>query len=119
MLDLLRGALATGVDLVHTRIRVLGVELEQEVLHACSLIVQAVATLLIAVLATVFIGVALIVVFWDNHRELVALLVAGFFVLLTAAAIGLLKHSVSARRQPFSATLEALERDAAVLRGHR
>jgi uncharacterized membrane protein YqjE len=118
-LDPLRAAVATGLDFVHTHIQLFGVELEQELWRARSLVVQAVAALLLTFLAAGFLGFALIVVFWDNHRQLVTVLVAAFFAALAAVAAGVLRRSVAARLRPFASTLELLERDREALRGDR
>jgi uncharacterized membrane protein YqjE len=120
LIDALRSAISTGIDLVHTRARLLSVELEQETLRALSLIIHAIAALLLACAAAGFIGIALIVVFWDTHRELVAMLVAAFFALSAAVAAWFLKRTLATRRRPFQSTLEALdgERVGLVARSH-
>jgi uncharacterized membrane protein YqjE len=74
---------------------------------------------LLAVFTVGFTGFALVVVFWDSHRELVAILVAGFFALLATVVIVRLKRALAARPRPFKSTLEVLERDANSLRGGR
>jgi len=118
LLESLRAAAGTGLDAIHTRVQLFGVELEQELLHACSLIIQSVTTLLLSCLAVGFIGLAVIVAFWDSHRVLVAILVAAFFVLLAAAAALFLKRTLAGRPKPFQSTLEVLERDIDTLRGN-
>jgi uncharacterized membrane protein YqjE len=119
LLDSLRRAAGTGVDLVHTRVELFGVELEQELMRAIRLMIHGISTLLLAVFAIVFIGFAVIVVFWDTHRELAALLVAGFFALLALVAAILLQRALKRPHRPFNSTLEVLEDDAAALRGER
>jgi uncharacterized membrane protein YqjE len=116
LLESLRAAVGTGLDAVHTRVQLFGNDLEQELLHTCSLIIQSLTTLLLASLAVGFIGLAVIVVFWDSHRVLAAALVATFFVLLTAVAAIFLKWTLAGRPQPFHSTLEVLKRDIEVLR---
>jgi uncharacterized membrane protein YqjE len=119
LLDSARGIADTGIDFVHTRVQLFGVELEQQLLWARSLIAQAVAAVLLAVFTVGFTGFALVVVFWDSHRELVAILVAGFFALLATVSVIRLQRALAARPQPFKSTLEVLERDANALRGDR
>jgi uncharacterized membrane protein YqjE len=92
LLDSLRGVADTGLDFVQTRVQLF---------------------------AVTFIGIALVVVFWDSHRELVAILVAGFFVLLAAVVAIRLKRALASRPRPFNSTLEVLERDRAALRSSR
>ena len=112
----LRSALATGLDVLHTRICLFGTELEQELLRAGSLVLQAITALLLAFFAIGFIGLALIIIFWDSHRQLVALLVAAFFLVLAVATALRLKRALADRPRPFNATLEALEQDRDALR---
>jgi uncharacterized membrane protein YqjE len=119
LLASLRSAAGTGLDFVHSRIQLFGVELEQELLRTRSLIIQGVTALLLAVLAAGFVGIALIVMYWDTHRELVAVLVAVFFALLAAAAGVLFKRSLDLKPRPFNSTLEVLERDGDALRVDR
>lgn len=119
LLDSLRGVADTGLDFVQTRVQLFSVDLEQELISASSLIMQAVAAVLLAIFAITFIGIALVVVFWDSHRELVAILVAGFFVLLAAVVAIRLKRALAARPRPFNSTLEVLARDRDALRSSR
>lgn len=117
LLESLRAAAGTGIEAIHTRVQLFGVELEQELLLACRLIIQSVTTLLLTCLAVGFIGFAVIVAFWDSHRVLVAMLVAAFFVLLAAVAAFSIKRTLAGRPKPFQSTLEVLERDIDSLRG--
>lgn len=119
LLDSLRTVAGTGLDFVHTRVELFGVELQQELMGALKLVIQGITALLLALLATGFTGFALIVIFWDSHRTLVAVLVAAFFALLAAATIVVVKRSLGARPRPFNSTLEVIERDIAALRGGR
>jgi uncharacterized membrane protein YqjE len=117
LLDSLRTVVGTGLEIVHTRIELFGIELEQELMRTRSLIVRSIAALLLIFLAAGFAGFAVIVVFWESHRQLAAILVAGFFALLAAVAVGMLKRFESARPRPFASTLEVLENDSDALQG--
>jgi uncharacterized membrane protein YqjE len=119
LLDSLRTVVGTGLDIVRTRVELFGIELEQELLRTRSLIVRSVAALLLIFLAAGFAGFAVIVVFWESHRQLAAALVAAFFALLAAAAVGMLRHFERTRPRPFAATLEVLEKDSDALQGLR
>ncbi|MEO6079664.1 MAG: phage holin family protein [Steroidobacteraceae bacterium] len=119
LLDSLHTAAGTGLDFVQTRVQLFGVELEQELRRARSLVIQAIGVLLLAVLAAGFVGIALIVFFWDSHRELVAILVAAFFAVAAALAAAMLKRSVDAKPRPFDSTLDVLKRDFDALRNRR
>ena len=112
----LRSLLSTSVALVHTRVELIGVELEQELWRARSLLVWAFAALLLTLLAVGFAGVALIVTFWDSHREHVSALVAGGFVGLALLAVFFFLRTLRAKPRLFESTLRELERDAEALR---
>lgn len=116
LVDALRSAASAGLDFLHSHLELFGVEFEQELWRARQLITRTVAAVLLACLAAGFSGFALIVLFWDSHRELAAGIVAAVFVAAAAVAIVVLKRSVDARLQPFASTLEMLERDRQALR---
>jgi uncharacterized membrane protein YqjE len=119
LFESLRSAAGTGLGFVQTRVQLFGVELEQELLRARSLIIRGVTAVLLVFLAAGFGGTALIVLFWDTHRELAAILVAVFFALLATVAGVLFKSALSLRSRPFDSTLEVLERDRDAMRGGR
>lgn len=112
----MRSLLSSGVALVHTRVELIGVEIEQELWRARSLLVWAFAALLLTLLAIGFAGVALIVTFWDSHRELVSMLVAVTFVALAVLAVFLLARTLRAKPRLFESTLRELEHDLETLR---
>jgi uncharacterized membrane protein YqjE len=119
LVESLRSLLTTSVALIQTRVELFGIELEQELWRFRSLLVWGFAALLLALLAIGFLGVALIVGFWDTHRVLVSALVAGGFIVMTLVAVGLLVRATKARPQLFEGTLQALERDLETLRRER
>jgi len=119
LLESLRSLLTTSLSLVHTRVELIGIELEQELWRLRSLLIWGFASLLLALMAVGFVGVALIVKYWDTHRELVSALVAGGFVLLTLIAVGLVLRAATSRPRLFEGTLKELERDLEALRRER
>jgi uncharacterized membrane protein YqjE len=112
----MRSLVSTGIAIVHTRVELIGIELEQELWRARSLFIWATAALLLTLLAIGFAGIALIVTFWDTHRQLVSALVAGTFVVLALVAVATLMSTLRARPRPFQSTLGALEGDLDALR---
>ena len=119
LLESLRSLLTTSLSLVHTRVELIGIELEQELWRLRSLLIWGFASLLLALMAVGFAGVALIIKYWDTHRELVSALVAGGFVLLTLIAVGLVLRAATSRPRLFEGTLKELERDLEALRRER
>ena len=116
LLESMRSLLSTSIALIHTRVELIGVELEQELWRARSLIVWAFAALLLSLMAIGFAGVALIVTFWDSHRQLVSTLVAAGFGALALLAVFFLMRTLPARPRLIETTLHELERDLDALR---
>jgi uncharacterized membrane protein YqjE len=116
LLESMRSLLSTSLALLHTRIELIGVELEQELWRVRSLIVWAFAALLLTLLAIGFAGVAVIVTFWDSHRQLVSTLVAAGFAALALLAVFFLMRTLRAKPRLFETTLHELERDLDALR---
>lgn len=114
--DSMRSLLGTGIALVHTRVELIGVELEQELWRARSLLIWGFAAMLLLLLAVGFAGVALIVTFWDSHRQLVSSLVAMTFAALALLAVWMLVSTLRAKPRLFESTLQALERDLEAVR---
>ena len=117
LIESMRSLLSTSIALIHTRVELIGVEIETELWRARSLIIWAFAALLLTLLAIGFAGVALIVTYWDTpHRELVSALVAASFAVLAVLAVFLLARTLRAKPRLFESTLHELERDLDALR---
>jgi uncharacterized membrane protein YqjE len=110
---------STGLAVLHTRIQLLGVELEQELWRARSLLVWGFAALLLGLLALGCTALVVIIAFWDSHRLLASCLVAGAFVAMTLLALWLFQRAARARPRLFEGTLRELQRDIDALRGDR
>jgi uncharacterized membrane protein YqjE len=63
-----------------------------------------------------FGGLALVFVFWDSHRVLAAVLVMCVFLLLAAAAAGVVLARLRAQRSLFATTLAELAKDRAIVK---
>jgi uncharacterized membrane protein YqjE len=119
LIESTRSLLSTSVAFIHTRVELISVELEQELWRARSLLIWGFAALLLSLLAIGFGGIALIVAYWDTHRELVSALVAGGFLLLALLAVLLLLRTLKAKPRLFESTLRELEHDLEALRRNR
>ena len=107
---------ASLVTLTQTRLELLTTELREEVQRVASLAVYAFIALLAAMLGLFFLGLAIVIVYWDTHRVMAAWLVtATFFSLAIIAVVTLV---LKTRNQPpiLDATLNELKKDAAQLR---
>ena len=111
MFDSLRQLLATLAGIAHTRIELLGVEVEEQVARLTSMLLWTIVSVFLAFTTVILIAVAILVAFWDANRILVAVLLAVGFAAL--ALISWLRVRALARGRPhlFQATLEELAKD--------
>jgi len=113
-----KGLLTTGVDLVHNRLQLFGVELAEERVRLVSMIAYGVVALVCIVAGLVFLAIFFTVLLWDSNR----LLAPGVFsaLFLGAGVVGLVLVMKLARSasHPFPASLAELrkDRDALVAR---
>ena len=117
--DSIRSLLTSSIELLHIRLELVGVEIEQELSRARSLLVWSLASLLLALLAVGFGGMALIIAFWDRHRQFVSALVASVFLLLTLATATLVIHRLRTKPRLFASSLRELRNDIGLLRRER
>jgi uncharacterized membrane protein YqjE len=115
LLALIRQFGATIVALLHTRIELLTTEVEEELQRGVIIILWTVVALFFGALSVLMLAVLLLVIFWDEHRVLVAALITGAFIAITAV-MGLLAHArVKSKPRFMAASIEELKRDRAHL----
>ncbi len=111
----LRVLLATLIETLHTRLELLGTELEEEKLRLIRLLAYCAAAFFLLGAGTVFFAVFVTLAMWDEHR----LLVLGFFtsIFLGAGLASLLfaARTVRARSRLFAASLAELAQDRSEL----
>lgn len=107
----LKSLLATFADVVHTRIDLFGTEVEEQVARLTALLVWSIVTLFLVFTAVVLSAVAVIIAFWDEHRILAAVGLAGLFAVLAALALWALVAQARSRPRLFQSTLEELAKD--------
>jgi len=112
-----RRMLATLIELVYTRLELVGVELEAGVQRAASLLLWSIAAIFCATLAILLLALTVLIAFWDTHRLLAAASITGFFIIAGAAAALVVRHRVRTRPRLLASTIDELRRDAAALDG--
>ncbi len=111
------GAAALFASMVHTRLELAALDIEASLGATATAFALGMLAGAVLLVAFTFIGVALIVAFWDTHRLLAATAVTLSY-LLGAALLALRAHARWRHRPPaFAGVLHELERDRAVLRG--
>lgn len=96
LLQSLRGAGATLLELLHTRLELLATELEEGKLRLLTVLAWGAAAVLLLCMGLVFLAVFLTVLFWDGHRLLVLGLMTALFLGAGAVALWLARRPLSA-----------------------
>jgi uncharacterized membrane protein YqjE len=117
LFDSLKDLLATLSALAQTRLELLGTELEEQVARLAILLVWSIVALFLVFTAVVLAAVAIIILFWDEHRVLVAFGLAGGMALLAGGSILYVVNQLKQRPRMFQATLEELAKDRQRLGG--
>jgi uncharacterized membrane protein YqjE len=113
----LRSALANFLEIAHTRLELLSVEMEARLLNSRHVMLWSVVALFSASLAMLMFAVTLLIVFWDTHRLLAAGGITAFFVILAVSAALVVRHRVQTRPRLLAETISELKRDAGALQG--
>jgi uncharacterized membrane protein YqjE len=110
---------ATLVALIRTRIELLSTEVEVELQRALIILLWMMLALLFAGLTVLMFTVTLLVVFWDDHRILVASLITLASAITTAVTAYLAYVRVKHKPRFLAASIEELRRDRADLERKR
>jgi uncharacterized membrane protein YqjE len=116
LFDSIKNVVATVVEIAHTRLELLSVEVQEEVARLGQLLFLGAVTLLLSTLGLAFLGFMLIVAFWDEHRVLVAIAVALAFLVAAAVSGYRLRRGIIEKPPVFSALLGELVKDRDELR---
>jgi uncharacterized membrane protein YqjE len=111
LFDSLRNLLATLAQIGHTRLELLGTEVEEQVVRLVSTLIWGLVALFLAFATTVLAAVAIIVAFWDSNRIMAAVGVAVVFGIAAAVAAWRALTQLHNRPHLFQATLEELKKD--------
>jgi uncharacterized membrane protein YqjE len=111
----LRSALANLIELAHTRLQLLSVEMEARFLNSRQVMLWSVVALFSASFALLMLTLTVLIIFWDTHRLLAASIITVFFAILAVAAALVVRHRVRGRPRLLADTINELKRDAAAL----
>lgn len=107
---------ATVLETLHTRLELVSVEVEEELLRYSSYLLWVVVALFCAGVA-ILLGILLIVViFWDSHREAVLLSMISVFAGVALYLGWWLRKSMRNKPRLLGFTLDELRRDTSALR---
>ena len=111
--------LVTLVEMTYTRLELIFVELEEWVQGLVAVILWGLVAIFATGATLVFAAVALILAFWDTHRVLVALLVAGTFMLISAGSLWAIRLRLRSQRALFASTLSEFAKDRELMKRER
>jgi uncharacterized membrane protein YqjE len=115
LMDSAKRMLATIIALVSTRLELFTTEIEEEIQRAASILMWALVALFFGSLTVLMIAFTVIIIFWDDHRILAAVLVTSSFLVLTLIFALLARSRLKAKTRFMAASIEELKRDTEAL----
>ena len=116
LLDSAKMLLATLVAIAHNRLELLSTELQEEIGRVALMLLWGAIALFLVFLGVGFVALVILIAFWDDHRLLVACVLAAVFVGLGVAAGFAAWHQIVPKQRPFDASLTELAKDNERLR---
>lgn len=102
---------ATLVAIVHTRLELLSLDLEEERERLFSILLTTLIAVFLLGIGVVLSAILLVVIFWETHRLLVLSILMVFFLLLGTAIGALALHKIRSKPHIFSSSLSELQKD--------
>ena len=104
------------VDGLATRLQIASIELSVAKNNAAKTAVYTVLAALFGLFALVFISVALLVIFWEDHRVFVSCCIAGAYLLLFLFFLGKVRNLAANMPYAFEESRQILAADVAAFR---
>jgi uncharacterized membrane protein YqjE len=111
LLDSLRRAAASLIEIVRTRLELVVTELEEQNVRATQIVALCIAALFFAGLAIIFGTLAVVMAYWDRNPVAVLGGFAALYLVLAIVAGVMWRARAKARPRLFAATLAELARD--------
>ncbi len=110
LMQSLRNLAASSVGVLHTRLELLVSEVEEERLRVLQLLLWGAAALLFLSFGVLLLSFALVVLFWDTHRLLSAVVLGVLYLAIGGTLAAVARRCVQ-RPRPFTASLAELAKD--------
>jgi uncharacterized membrane protein YqjE len=117
LLESLRRALATTVELLRVRLELVGVDLQTAWQHWLRLLMWLLVAFFTGALATLMLVVTVLIAFWDTHRLLAAFVITGSLAGAALIALLIVRRLARTRPHPLASSLAELRQDAVALDG--
>jgi uncharacterized membrane protein YqjE len=111
LFDSAKALLVSLIGIVHNRLELLSTELQEEIGRVALLLLWGAVALFFVFLAIAFLALVILIAFWDDHRLLVAALLAAAFLVLALVAGFAAWSQIAAKPRPFDASLQELTKD--------
>jgi uncharacterized membrane protein YqjE len=99
------------LETVQTRVRLFGIELQEEKFRLIQLSAWVAASVFCAVMAMTFVSVTVVYVFWESARLQALIGLTVFYVLCLGVILWQFRRYLSRQPKPFDATLGEIEKD--------
>jgi uncharacterized membrane protein YqjE len=103
--------LATLFGIAQTRLELLTTEVQEEIERATALLAWGSVALLSAGIGIFFVGITIILAFWDTHRLAAAVAVTGVVVGICVVSLVILSRKIRGRTRLLHATRTELAKD--------
>lgn len=117
LFDSLKGLATSLIAIVHTRIDLLALDLEEERERLLSVLVMMLVALFCLGMGVLLLTILVAAAFWDSHRFLALGGLTGIFLAGGAAAFGVARYKLKTKPKLFAASLAELSKDRQQL-GH-
>jgi uncharacterized membrane protein YqjE len=107
------GVLPLLLSMISTRAELAAIDAKAHIETTFAAMMITFIAVVMSLIAFAFIGVVVIVMFWDTHRIAAASAVLAFYALVSLAVALLARSAWRSRPAPFAATLHELELDRA------
>jgi len=109
---------STLIAMLHTRLDLMRVELEEELLRFSSYFIYALIALFCGGVAVSFILVLILVLFWEEHRITIILSYIVLFSALSVFICSWLKKQISDKPHLLEQSVAEFKKDIELLRNH-
>ncbi len=107
----LRRLVATGIEILQTRLELLSVELEEEGVRLRELLLYALVGLFFLGVGVLLLTLLVVVLFWDTYRLPVLTGITALYLVLGIGAAMRVRRILATRSRLFAATLGELGKD--------
>ena len=111
-----RGLLPLLLSMISTRAELAALDAEAHGQAILASLLEAFIAVVLSLIAFAFVGVVVIVVFWDTHRIAAAVGVLAAYTCIAAIVAFMARSTWKSRPPAFAATLRELELDRAAFR---